>query len=94
MLVEAPNAFYRRAHRKRHRVAECSRIKSAWRRIGWSIPDAMGMRSPHSEDVLGRQAKEDLADSFVVQDPSLSLLRDRVDVTQPSLERIFLEHRH
>jgi hypothetical protein len=65
-----------------------------WRRIGWSIPDVLGMRSPHSEDVLGRQAKEDLADSFVVQDPSLSLLRDRVDVTQPSLERIFLEHRH
>jgi hypothetical protein len=65
-----------------------------WRRIGWPIPDAMGMRSPHSEDVLRRQAKEDLADSFVVQDPSLSLLRDRVDVTQPSLERIFLEHSH
>lgn len=57
-------------------------------------PGCHGMRSPHSEDVLGRQAKEDLADSFVGQDPSLSLLRDRVDVTQQSLERIFLEHSH
>ena len=91
MLVEAPNAFCRRAHRKRQRIAGCSRVNQ---RIGWPIPAAMGMRSSHSEDVLGRQAKEDLADSFVVQDPSLSLLRDRVDVTQPSLERILLEHSH
>ena len=92
MLVEAPEALYRPTHRNRHRSLGCSRINMA--HISWPIADAIGVPSPYSEDVLGRQAKEDLAHSFVVQDPSLSLLRDRVDVTQPSLERIFLEHSH
>jgi hypothetical protein len=94
MLVEAPERLL--PPRTSQTASRCRMQphQSTWRRIGWSILDALGMRSPHSEDVLGRQAKEDLADSFVVQDPSLSLLRDRVDVTQPSLERIFLEHRH
>ena len=40
------------------------------------------------EVVLGRQTEQDLADRFIVQDPPLSLLRDRVDVAQPALERI------
>ena len=94
MLVEAPNAFCRRAHRKRHRVAECQPHQPTWRRIGWPIPDAIGMRCSYSKNALGRQAKEDLANSLVVQDSPLSLLRNRVDVAQPSLERVFLEHRH
>src|ERR1035438_6832200 len=52
------------------------------------------MAWPPSEDVFRRQAKQDLTDRLVVQDPSLALLRDRVDVAQPPLERIFLEYRH
>jgi hypothetical protein len=49
---------------------------------------------PSSKDVLGRKAKQDLTYCLVVQYASLALLRDRVDVAQPPLERIFLEHRH
>jgi hypothetical protein len=78
MLVEGPEALYRPTHRKRHRSLGRSRINMA--RISWPIAYAIGMPSPHSKDVLGRQAEEDLADRFVVQDSPLSLLRNRVDV--------------
>src|SRR6478736_1837164 len=49
---------------------------------------------PPSEDVLWRQAKHDLTHRLVVQYAPLALLRDRVNVAQTALERVFLEHRH
>src|SRR5688572_16614862 len=52
------------------------------------------MRLSWLENILGRHAEHDLADRLVVQDAPLPLLRDRVDVAQTALERIFLEHRH
>ncbi len=40
------------------------------------------VRSPHSENVLRREAKHDLADGLVVQNSPLALLRDGVNVAQ------------
>jgi len=48
---------------------------------------------PLSEHVFGWHAEHDLPDGFVVELAALGLLRDRVYIAQPALERLILEHR-
>src|SRR5262249_44487798 len=82
LRLAAPAAFaahHDQPDRIRHRARGCRYIiatlhqRAAHRRHGPAVSN--------SEDVLGREAKEDLTDRFVVQYPSLALLRDRVDVS-------------
>ncbi len=46
------------------------------------------------KDILRLQPQHNLTDRFIMQNPPLTLLRHRMNIAQPPLKRIFLEHRH
>ena len=51
-------------------------------------------RTEFLENILRRQPQHNLPHRLIMQYPPLALLRDRMDIPQPPLERILFEYCH